>query len=259
MAYEYLQFLNPILDPIFNPLLGMDPFWVIFIISIGISLIITIIYKLVTDQNLMKTLKTDMKKMQKEMKAMKLQPEKVASHQKILMKKNMEYMKHSMKPTLITMLPVLLLVGWLATHIAFAPILPGQTFTATLNFVPGMTGDVELTATGLLIMGDNLKSIDNDQVSFELKGEREGAYILEFEHNNNIYEKKVRITTEQLYDQPTKTIKKSDLKMITLDNAVLRPFGDNFNIGGWHPGWLSTYILLSFISSILIRKLMRVY
>jgi uncharacterized membrane protein (DUF106 family) len=259
MAYEYLEFLNPILDPILNPLLGMAPFWVIFIISVGISLIITIIYKLVTDQNLMKTLKTDMKKMQKEMKEMKSQPEKVASHQKILMKKNMEYMKHSMKPTLITMLPVLLLVGWLATHIAFAPILPGQTFNATLDFVPGMTGDVELTADGLQIMGDRLKSIENDQVTFELKGETEGVYILEFKHNNNYYEKKVRITTDQLYEQPTKTFKKSDIKAITLNNAVLRPFGDGFNLGGWFPGWLSTYILLSFISSILIRKLMRVY
>ncbi|MBW2987313.1 TMCO1/EMC3 family protein, partial [Candidatus Woesearchaeota archaeon] len=213
----------------------------------------------VTDQNLMKTLKTDMKKMQKEMKEMKQQPEKIASHQKILMKKNMEYMKHSMKPTLITMLPVLLLVGWLATHIAFAPIVPRQTFTATLDFVPGMTGDVELTADGLQIIGDTMKTIENDKVKFELKGEKEGVYILEFEHNNDIYEKKVRITKKQLYEQPTKTIKKSDLKMITLDNAVLRPFGDNFNIAGWHPGWLSTYIILSFISSILIRKFMRVY
>jgi len=240
-------------------LLVLAPIWVITIISVGISLIITIIYKLVTDQYLMKTLKTDMKKMQKQMKEIKLQPERFAEHQKILMKKNMEYMKHSMKPTLITMLPVLLLVGWLATHIAFSPIVPGDQFNATLMFNPEVTGEVQLTAKGLDILNENIQTINENKVLFQLKGEEEGKYLLEFKHGDQYYEQKVLLTTEQKYEQPIHTVKKSDLKAITISNKVLRPFGDNFKIGSWYPGWLSTYILLSFVSSILIRKLMRVY
>ncbi|MBD3259441.1 hypothetical protein GF371_02305 [Candidatus Woesearchaeota archaeon] len=175
------------------------------------------------------------------------------------MKKNMEYMKHSMKPTLITMLPVLLLVGWLATHIAYAPIMPGQQFNATLEFNPDVSGEVELTAKGLTVLNEKIQTIEDNKARYQLEGEEEGRYILGFEHDDQYYEKKVLITTEQRYEQPVRTFKKSGLKSITLSNKVLRPFGDRFNIAGWHPGWLSTYILLSFVSSIIIRKLMKVY
>jgi uncharacterized membrane protein (DUF106 family) len=32
-----------------------------------------------------------------------------------------------------------------------------------------------------------------------------------------------------------------------------------FSLLGWHPGWLGTYIILSLIISLLLRKVMKVY
>ena len=102
-------------NSIFTPLLSFSPFWTVFLIAFTISLVITVIYKFATDQRLMKELKTDMKMLQKEMKELKDHPEKIVAKQKLAMQKNMEYMKHSMKPTLITMVPLLLIFGWLRT------------------------------------------------------------------------------------------------------------------------------------------------
>ena len=56
-----------ILNPIFFPLLSLPTLWAVIILSFLISLIITIIYKYTTDQNLMKQLKEEMKEFQKEM------------------------------------------------------------------------------------------------------------------------------------------------------------------------------------------------
>ena len=54
-----------LLGPIFAPLLKLPIFWAILIIALFVSLIITFVYKWMTDQHLMKTLKEDIKSFQK--------------------------------------------------------------------------------------------------------------------------------------------------------------------------------------------------
>ena len=53
------------------------------------------------------------KSLQKDMRALKDNPSKLMELNKLAMQKNMEYMRHSMKPTLYTLLPLLLIFGWL--------------------------------------------------------------------------------------------------------------------------------------------------
>lgn len=98
-----------LLNPIFGPLLKLPPLWAIIIISLVIAILITLVYKWMTDQHLMKSLKDDIKKFQKEMKELKHEPQKVMAIQKKAMQTNMKYMMHSMKPTLVTFLPIILI------------------------------------------------------------------------------------------------------------------------------------------------------
>ena len=125
---------DALLDPIFSPLLKMNSLLAIGIISFLIAIVITVIYKYVTDQDLMKRLKTEMKEFQKQTKELKAHPEKAMAVQKKAMETNMKYMMHSMKPTLFTMLPIILIFGWLNAHMAYHPLLPCREFTATVNF-----------------------------------------------------------------------------------------------------------------------------
>ena len=89
------------------------PLLTIVVLSFVITFIATIIYKWFTDQNLMKSLKEDTKKLQEEAKQHKDNPAKMMEIQKQAMDKNMKYMMHSFKPTLITILPIGLLITWL--------------------------------------------------------------------------------------------------------------------------------------------------
>ncbi len=59
------------LDFIFSPLLKYPSVYVIIGLSLGLSIMITFIYKWMTDQTLMKQLKQDIKKLQEQMKANK--------------------------------------------------------------------------------------------------------------------------------------------------------------------------------------------
>ena len=68
------------------------------------------------------------------MKQHKDNPQKLLEIQKNAMEKNLEYMKHSFKPMIFTMIPILLIFGWLNAHLAYEPIRPEELFGVTATF-----------------------------------------------------------------------------------------------------------------------------
>lgn len=108
--------LGGLFDFIFEPLLKLGPAWAIVIISFLMSLLVTIATKYLTNQEAMKFLKEEISALQKKMRESKEAPEKMLSFQKDAMQKNMQYMKHSFRATLYTLLPLLLVFGWLQSN-----------------------------------------------------------------------------------------------------------------------------------------------
>src|SRR3990167_6922652 len=162
--------IDTILDPVFMPLLNLGPFWALVIISFVLSLLMTLIYKLVTNQDEMKRLKDEMKEHQKQMKE---NPEKIGELQKKAMSANLEYMRHSFKPTLITFIPIILIFGWLGAHLAFVPIMPGEEFTVGVLFESAQGKAHIVVPEGIEVVGEDVKDV-NSGTEFTLKGVREG-------------------------------------------------------------------------------------
>lgn len=255
------------LDTIFNPWLGLalqlPSFWAILIISAFITVLVTVVYKYTTNQSEMKRIKDDLKKYQKEMRETK-DTKKLMEIQKKSMELNMTYMKQSFKSTLYTFIPIIIIFAWLNMHIAYAPILPNTEFTVTAQFGEGAKGNISMSATPELVMANGAtQEIVDSKAVWKLKGDAAGEYKMTFKYNTEEYDHKVLISEENkaitTYSVPQKIIKDSKLKMIENGNKAVRPFGENFNIFGWHPGWLATYIIVSIALSTLCRKLMKVY
>jgi len=259
-----MAFLDPVLDPVLQPLLNLSPFWAILLIALIISVLISVVYKLMTDQVKMKALKEEQKEFQKKMKAMKDQPEKVMSMQKEAMSKNMEYMKQSFKPTLVTMLPIILIFAWMSGNLAYEPIFPGETYSITANFVEGLEG---LEAEMILDDGSNLLTganavqvIEDGQATWKVKSDS-GTHILEVKVDSSIATKEVLITEDLEYADAIETYQHSDIESIQIDYNKLRPLGPDFTVPlfNWQPGWLGLYIIFSLLFSIGIRKAMGLY
>ncbi len=248
-----------ILDPIFMPLLKLPMLWSIFIISLIVSVIIIVIYKFTTNQNLMKQLKDEMKAFQKEAKELKAHPEKAMQVQKQAMKTNMKYMAHSMRSTLVTFIPIILIFGWMNANLAFEPIYPDQEFSVSAILGKGTEGNIKLIAPdGVEVLGNSIQEIKDNEASWILKGE-EGDYLnenaLEFEFEGQTRYKDLIITKEQRYAKIKEKIKNSGLKMIEIKNEPMKIL----NLFGWRIGWLGTYIIFSLVFSILLRKIFKVY
>jgi len=250
-----------LLDPILSPLLNISPFLAVLIVSLTLSIIITIVYKFMTDQELMKTLKADMKSMQNEMKELKNNPEKLMKKQKIAMEKNMKYMMHSMKPTLITFIPIILVFGWLNANFAYEPIVPGQEFDILVTMNKNIYGDIELIPPGIndsieYLETDYVKQINSKEISFKFKAEQEGTWDLGFKVNNGtLYPISVKVDQEKYSSPEFKRFQGKDIKKIVVGNdkkIVL-------NLFGWEIGWLMAYIIFSIVFSLGLRKLLKLH
>ncbi len=248
------------INAIMVPFLDMSPLLSILIISFVLSLIIILSYKFLTDQKLMKKLKEEIKVMQKEMKELRNNPKKMMEVQKKAMEKNMKYMAHSMKPTLFTMLPLLLVFGWMSAHFSYYPIMPNESFNVSLILSNDYKGTVNVEVTNGLKMISNHSTTEYKKNTpfrveiFTFKGS-EGKHIITFSAANRTYTKEVLITTKQAYSTPQEKIKEGPASEIRIQMRKMKLL----NIFGWKMGWIGTYIILSLVFSIVMRKLFRIY
>lgn len=254
-----MVFLDQILNPVLQPLLNVSPFLGIITLAFIISLLITLAYKYLTNQTEMKRLKEEQKEYQKKMKELKSNPDEMMRVQKEAMSKNMEYMKHSFKPTLFTMLPILLIFSWMSAHLMYEPIFPDERYSITAQF-DGINGNAELLVEeGTTILNDPIQTIANGVAIWNLKS-ASGEHFLTIKTKADQQTKKVLMTNELKYEPPVSTYDHSDITQIQINYNKLKPLGDfTVPLFNWQPGWLGLYIILSIIFSMGLRKILKIH
>jgi len=105
--------LDSLFNTIFGWAVGPSPLWGLLIVSLFLTLFTTLVYKFVTDQEVLKQIKGEMKEIRKEMKEAKDNPEKMLELNKRSMEKSMIQMKNSFKPMIITFIPLIIIFSWL--------------------------------------------------------------------------------------------------------------------------------------------------
>lgn len=240
---------------IIDTILGLDYWILILILSIIVTLISTLTYKYTTDQKKIKLYRKEVKDMQKEMKEHKNDQKKMMNIQKEMMKKNGELMKQSFKPMLYTFIPLLLILGWMSATLAYEPIMPGVPFaiTATLddNYI-GNLSDIKITSDQKVKIKQDTDFVaeKGKQIRWIVQADKEGTYNFLLEGEGFKETKKVIVTTEKKYTEPVSKYSGA-LKSVTVSNKeVLIDFGI-FKLN-----WLWSYILMSVIMSLGLRKAM---
>ncbi|RMF55284.1 DUF106 domain-containing protein [Candidatus Woesearchaeota archaeon] len=245
----FAKIFNPILDPVLKPLLNLPPFWTVFIITAIITFITTLIYKKTTNQEELRKVKEDMKKLQNEMKQEK-DPKKVMALQKKSWDMMGRQFKGSMRPMLFTTIPLLIIFSWLATNIAYEPIMPGQEFNVTVRLARGSEGNITLMVPeGITLLDDETKTIKEKEVVWRLKGEK-GKYSLVFNYDNNLFKQEVLITDGKEYLEPLQYVNKDGVASIRVSNKKIRIFGLT---------WIWAYLIMAVVLSSALRKVMKVY
>ena len=169
----------------------------------------------------MKRLKGEQKEFQQKMKEARSNPEQMKVIQKDAMKVNLNYMKQSFKPTLYTMIPIILIFGWMAAHLAFEPIYPGEQFSITASFKEGVLGVAELVGdSGVELINDAKQDITG-AVTWNLRSSS-GEHFLTVKTDNDEQTKKVLITEDLQYEEPISKYEHSDISQIQVNYKKLK-------------------------------------
>lgn len=104
-------------------------------ISAALALGSTIVYKYATDQNLVKAMREEIKKIQDEMKQNKTNPQKIAELQSKAMPLNMKLMSQSFKPMILTLIPFIVIFALLGKVYANMIIIPLPFWAGHLKWV----------------------------------------------------------------------------------------------------------------------------
>ena len=252
-----MAFLDFAFNPVLGPLINWNPFLGVFLVSFLISLIIVLVYKFFTNQQEMKRLKEEQKESQKKMKELRNNPEEMMKVQKEAMKKNLDYMKHSFKAMLTTMLPILLIFGWMNEHLTYQPIFPDETYSITASFKEGASGQAELIPdAGTTLLSEKKQEV-KDSATWNLKSSL-GEHFLTVKLGEEEQNKRILISDKQEYETPLSVFPHADITQIKINYQKLTPLKD-LSLFGWKPGWLGIYIILSIVFSMGLRKLMKVY
>ena len=113
--------LNELIGFLLNWTMKYGDFGSIVIVSFILGFFTTLVYKYFTNQDALKKIKEENKRLQDEMKNHKDNPKRMAELQKEALQKSLiEPFKHQMKPLLITFAPFVLVFGWLRANFAGA-------------------------------------------------------------------------------------------------------------------------------------------
>ena len=267
--------LDPVLDFILGSLLNFGYLIFLLIMSFLISLGIMLLTKYATNQKLMKELKDSMKSYQDQIKQHKSNPSKALELQKKAMELNLEYMRHGLKTTLYSFIPIIIMLGWIGSNVGYMPIKSGEQFNVTIQFNKNFNGNaaIDVPAGIELQSGDNV-TVNNGRASWSLKSEKEGDYELIFNIDHETLSKNVLITNELKHSPVVKRKKglmdfiygsregyldsNSSAEQIILGNNPTKPL-NKLGIFGWHPGWLGVYIISSIVFTMILRKVLKVY
>ena len=114
--------IHLILDPTVGKFLDFNADIGMIIVTASIMLIITLVQKFTVDNDTLRKLKSEQKKLQQDMKEFKNHPEKFMELQKESMKKAGEMITISMRSFSYTAIPIILFFRWFSDYfVAFSP------------------------------------------------------------------------------------------------------------------------------------------
>jgi uncharacterized membrane protein (DUF106 family) len=105
-----------------NEIIIQHPKLSILVLSFLVTLFITIVTYYMTDRTRMKELKDKQKALREEVKKYRDNPQKMMELNKKMMEDMPEQLKHSFKPMIITMIPILIVFAWLRSTFALTSL-----------------------------------------------------------------------------------------------------------------------------------------
>ncbi|HEU0007155.1 MAG TPA: hypothetical protein VFS12_14315 [Terriglobia bacterium] len=170
------------LDWLFWPFKRVDPFWALLAASLVTTFIFLEVFRRTTDSTKLQEAKNNMQARLLEVRLFRDSPSIVLAALVGMLACNLRYLRHSLKPTLLMLPPLVVLMIHLDAWFGHVPLRPGQAALVRVKLLgPANRGldDVSLeAAAGLAIETPSLRIPQEKEISWVVRATQAGQYLL---------------------------------------------------------------------------------
>lgn len=253
-------------------------------VSVGMTLLTTVVRSAVLDKEKMKEHKEKLKHHQEQIKEAQKRKDynAVVAHQQKMMDASMEQMRHGMKPMLFTFIPVILVFGWMNANYNDL----GSIYNMTvIDPIPQNLDVVSVYTSPNITYGSAGKELvwRVENVTYSWSWSELGEYSKGFVDVNITAKNPKNYTQTPFKGEYTtldvegkraeRTLQDGAVQQLSVKRADLKVGGDTVSyrleyennnpfyvatVFGVGLGWIRWYILCGFISSLIFNKLFRI-
>ncbi|OGL40733.1 MAG: hypothetical protein A2043_02325 [Candidatus Schekmanbacteria bacterium GWA2_38_9] len=254
------NFLNKIFDLFFSPFREVNPLWGLSIISFLTGIVMLIIFRYTSNQEGIKEAKEKIKAHLLEVRLFKDDMGLILNAQKNILKHNFTYMKYSVMPMLVMMIPVVLILIQLNFRFGYSPLKPGDDAIVVLNMNKGINvNGIEakiITHPGIEVETPILRIDERKEVDWRIRAKEYGNFDLEFQIGGEKFHKSVKVTDkltmispkrvssgffDLIFNPAEKPIKKNSV----VESIEIRYSPTDLNVFGYKIHWLVIFFVLS--------------
>lgn len=271
---KFNHIITSIFDLFFYPFRSIDPIYGLCAVSLLTTVIMLPIFKYTSNQEAIKRTKSRIMGHLLEVRLFKNDIRIVLSAQKNMLKYNLIYLKHMLKPLLFVMLPVVIIIIQTGLRYEYRPLHSGETAIVKVRI--NNPTKSENAANGTLVLPKGLKVETpplringGEEIYWRIKAEEEGEFDLSFRVFNKEIKKRIVIGDKVTKISP-KTLKENGLKTFFYpgEPALASDFEvESFEVRypymkvslfGWTVHWLVLFFILSLVFGFMLLKPFRV-
>jgi hypothetical protein len=262
------------LDWFFGPLKRFDPFWALLAVSLLTTFVFLEVFRRTTDSTKLQEAKNHMQARLLEVRLFKDSPSIVLAALVGMLGCNLRYLKHSLKPTLLMLLPLVVLMIHLDTWFGRAPVRPGQAALVRIKILGSAQqafDDVSLeAAAGLAIETPSLRVPQDKEISWVVRAGQAGQYLLKVRGAGSAAQKTIvvadggweriapRLVTAGFWHQWTHPGEASLPKGGLIESVEVNYPDRSLVLFGWQTHWLILFFVLTCALGFVGSKLLRV-
>jgi len=271
-TFNYI--ITSIFDLFFYPFRSIDPIYGLCAISFLTTVIMLPIFKYTSNQEAIKRTKSRIMGHLLEVRLFKNDIRIVLSAQKNMLKYNMIYLKHMLKPLMFVMLPVVLIIIQTGLRYEHRSLNPGET--AIVKVIINNPNKFEEAGRGILILPKGLKAETpplrvngGEEIYWRILAEKEGEFDLSFQVFDREIKKRV-VVGDKLTKISPKALKEGWVKSffypgepalagdLEVESFEVRYPYMKVSLFGWTVHWLVLFFILSLAFGFLLLKPFRV-
>ena len=262
------------LDWVFGPFKRIDPFWALLAVSVVTTFIFLEVFRRTTNSTKLQEAKNNMQARLLEVRLFKDSPSIVLAALAGMLGCNLRYLKHSLKPTLLMLPPLVVLMIHLDAWFGHIPLRPGQAALVRVKLLDSARqtfDDVSLEASaGLAIETPSLRVAQEKEVSWVVRASQTGQYLLNVKGAGSAAQKTIVVADRGWQRVAPRVVIAGFWNQWAHPGEALLPRGGSvewvdvnypdrsLGLFGWKAHWLLLFFLLTCVLGFVGSKLLRV-